>query len=62
MIKKVLGDRRGWSYPSLVEDGVTAVTDKEKAKLLANTFVQVHSSDHLSEEGKEGQRHNSRVG
>lgn len=52
MIKKMAGDRRGWSYPDLVEGGITAVTDKEKAEFMANTLVKVHRSDNLSEEGK----------
>lgn len=36
----------------MVEDGVTAMTDKEKAELIADSFVKVHSSNNLSEEGK----------
>lgn len=35
-----------------MEGGVTAVTNKEKAELMAITFVKVHSSDNLSEKGK----------
>lgn len=38
MIKKMSGDRRDWSYPVMVEDDVTAVTDGEKVELMANTF------------------------
>lgn len=54
MIKRMGGDRREWRYPVLVDGNVTAVTNKEKAELLANTFVMVHSSDNLSEKGRRG--------
>lgn len=54
MIKKMGGERREWSYPDLSSRNEIAVTNKEKAKMLANTFVNVHSSNNLSEEGKRG--------
>lgn len=37
-----------------VEGDVTAETGREKAELMANTFVKVHRSNNLSEEGKRG--------
>lgn len=49
MVKKMSGDRSDWSYPVLVEDGVTTVTDREKAEMMAKAFVKVHSSSNLSE-------------
>lgn len=54
MIRKMSGNRRDWSHPVLVEDGVTTVMDSEKAEMMANTFIRVHSSNNLSEEGKTG--------
>lgn len=54
MIKKMGGERREWSYPVLSSGNEIAVTNKEKAEMLANTFVNVHSSNNLSEEGKRG--------
>lgn len=54
MIKKMRGDRREWSYPVLTDGNKTAVTNKEKAEMLANSFVMVHSSKTLSEEERRG--------
>lgn len=40
MIKKI---ETGAILFFLVEDGVTAMTDNEKAELMADSFVKVHS-------------------
>lgn len=48
------GDRREWSYPVLVEGNETAVTNREKAELMAKTFVTVHISNNMQEEGRRG--------
>lgn len=53
MIKKRGGrDRRDWSYPVITNGNEIAAANKEKAELLANTFVRVHSSNNLSEAGR----------
>lgn len=54
MIKKMSGIRREWDYPVLVSGGEKAVTDKEKAEMMAKTFVAIHSSDKLEGEWKKG--------
>ena len=54
MIKKMGGNRREWSYLVLTDGDEIAVTNKEKAELMANTFIKVHSSNNLSEEGRSG--------
>lgn len=43
---------REWSYPVLRRGSEIAVTNKEKASVLVNTFVSVHDSNNLSEEGR----------
>lgn len=54
MIKRMNGIKRDYGYPVLVDNGNTAVSDEAKADMLANTFVKVHSSNNISEEGKRG--------
>ena len=54
VIKKMGGDRREWSYPVLTDRSITAVTNKEKAEVILNTFDKVHSYNNLSGEGKRG--------
>lgn len=51
MVKRMGGDRRDWEYPVMEEEGGKAVTDKEKAEVMAKAFAKVHSSDNLTEEG-----------
>lgn len=43
-----------WCYPVMVEGNETAVTNREKAELMAKTFVTVHSSNNLQEESRRG--------
>lgn len=47
MIRKVGGGGREWGYPVLVDERDPAVTDKEKAEMLARVFVKVHLSENL---------------
>ena len=54
MIKGMRGIRREWQYPVLKMGVETAVSDEEKAEMLAKAFTKIHSSDTLSEEGKRG--------
>ncbi|KAJ8007976.1 hypothetical protein DPEC_G00099930 [Dallia pectoralis] len=56
MIKRISGVRREWDYPVLVSGEVQAVTDGEKAEMLAQAFVRVHSSENLSMEGRRGRQ------
>lgn len=39
MIRKMFGNRRDWSHPVLVEDGVTTVMDREKVEIMAKTCI-----------------------
>ncbi len=52
MIKRMGGDRREWDYPVITYEEDIAVSDKEKAEIVAKSFVKIHSSENLSEEGK----------
>lgn len=54
MLKKMGGDRKDWNYPVLSNGNEMAVTNKEKAELMVKTFVAVHSSNNLTEEGRQG--------
>lgn len=45
MIKRMGEDRRDWEYTVIAEEKV-AMSSREKAK----TFVEIHSSEKLSEE------------
>ncbi len=49
------GDVRGWNYPVLSDGDKHAVNNKEKAKMLVDEFVNIHSSNNLSVEGKKGE-------
>ena len=53
MIRKMGGERREWDYPVIISEEETAVSNREKAEIMAKAFVKVHSSDNLSEEGKQ---------
>lgn len=54
-IKRTNGIKRVSGYPILNDGDITAVTDREKAKMLVNTFVKIHSSENISE-GKKGRQ------
>ncbi|XP_044220816.1 uncharacterized protein LOC122991683 isoform X2 [Thunnus albacares] len=54
MIRSMRGVRREWQYPVLKMGEETAVSDEEKAEMLAKAFTQIHSSDNLTEKGKRG--------
>ena len=56
MIRRMGGDRREWEYPVMMEEGKTAVTDKEKAEIMVKAFAKVHSSENLSDEGNRRRR------
>ena len=51
MIKRMSGVTRWWDYPLLTSGDDMAVTDEEKAEIIAKAFVQMHSLANLSEEG-----------
>ena len=48
MIKKMGGIRREYSIP-VIKNEVEAVTNQEKAEMLAKGFVKVHSSKNLTD-------------
>lgn len=52
MVKRMNGIKREFGYPILNDGEITAVRDEEKAEMLAQTFVNIHSSGNISEEGK----------
>lgn len=55
MIRRMNGMKRECDYPILRDGDIIAVTDGgEKANVLAKTFVKVHSSGNVSEEGRRG--------
>lgn len=52
-IRKMGGINRNQTFPVLKNDeGRIAVTDNEKAEMLAKVFVKVHSDDNVSEDIK----------
>ena len=53
MIRKMSGIRRNNIIPVFISHGKTAVNNTEKAELLADTRVNVHSSDNLSMTAKQ---------
>ena len=53
VIRKMSGIRRTTAIPVLKSGSITAVKNQEKAELLVNTFVKIHSSENLSESAKE---------
>lgn len=50
MIKMMGGDTGEWSYPVLTSGNKAAA----KAEVMVDTFVTVHSSSNLSEDGRSG--------
>ncbi len=54
MIKSMRGIRKEWQYPILKMGEEVAVSDGEKAEMIAKALIQIHSSNNLSEEGKRG--------
>ncbi len=55
MIKNKEGNRREFNYPVLSTGKEVVITNTEKADLMVNTFVAVHSSSNLTE-GKQGRK------
>ena len=51
MIKRMNGIKREYGDPVLIKNENAAVTDEEKADMLAQNFVHVHSSSNISDEG-----------
>ncbi|MGL4646262.1 MAG: hypothetical protein ACRCVL_03935, partial [Cetobacterium sp.] len=47
VLKKMAGVYRTQNIPVLVDEGKTAVTQEDKAEMLASTFQKAHSSDNL---------------
>ncbi len=60
MIKKMGGDRAEWSYPVLSNGNDIAVTDKEKAESLVNTFVKICTSNNCLKREEEAERRRRR--
>jgi hypothetical protein len=52
MIKRMSGVRGEWYYPVLTSGKDVAVTDEDKAEMMAEAMLQVHSSANLSQEGQ----------
>lgn len=49
MLKKMSGKKVYAKIPVLEDDGILAITDKEKATMLGKKFASVHSGDHLDD-------------
>ena len=56
MLRKMGGDRKDWNYPIPSSGNEVAITNKEKAELMVKTFVAVHSSNNLTEEGRHSRK------
>lgn len=54
MTNSMRGIRREWKYPVLNLGEKVAISDEEKAEVIAKAFIEIHSSDNLTEEGKRG--------
>lgn len=54
MTNSMRGIRREWKYPVLNLGEKVALSDEEKAEVIAKAFIEIHSSDNLTEEGKRG--------
>lgn len=50
MIRKMSGIHRYSSIPVLTDKEKSAVSDKDKVEVLAETFMKVHSNDNIPEE------------
>lgn len=58
-IKRMSGNRKEYGYPIMKDDGNVIIDNKNKAELLAQTFINVNSTENLSNKdkrGKEGAR------
>ncbi|KAI7808137.1 hypothetical protein IRJ41_016520 [Triplophysa rosa] len=49
MIRKMGGIQRNNNIPVLVNNGKIAIKDRDKAEMLVETFVKVHSNENISE-------------
>lgn len=49
MLKKMSGNKVYVKTPVLEDQGIMAITDKEKANMLRKKFASVHSGDHLDD-------------
>ncbi len=56
VLKKMVGVYRNQSIPVLIDEGEKAVTEEEKAELLAFTFQKAHSTDNLEENYKRSRK------
>lgn len=54
MIKSMRGIKKEWQYPVLKAGEETAITEKEKAEMIARELIKIHSSSNLTENGKRG--------
>ncbi len=49
MIRKMGGIQRNNNIPVLVNNGKIAIQDNDKAEMLVETFVKVHSNENISD-------------
>jgi len=49
MIKRISGNKKEYGYP-IMEDDENMIIDRNKAELMAQTFVMVHIGDLRNEE------------
>lgn len=54
MIRTMRGIRRDWQYAVLKSGEIVAVSNEDKAEMIAKTLVEIHSSNNLSEDGIQG--------
>ena len=53
MTKRMGGDRREWKYPVMTSEEVTAVSNRDKAEIMAKSFTKILNSENVSEEERE---------
>lgn len=53
MIRKMNGNKSKYEIPVLYSSNRKAISNMEKAELLANTFLKVHASDNLLAEARQ---------
>lgn len=53
MVRKMNGIKNNFAIPVMHSNNITAISTVEKAELLAKAFVKVHSSENLSQKGKQ---------
>ena len=56
MIRRMGGIRQYYELPVMSSGDKLAISNFEKAELLAETFKKIHSSDNLTEEVRQGRK------